>query len=141
MGQQHMTQRRSSIVVALVFLLTSLPAAMADSGNQLPVGLFSQAQPGTTFPAGWKPLTFDKIPIHTQYDLVTDGETVVVKAVSQQSSSGLTREITIDPEEYPVVQWRWKVENVLKHGDVRSAASDIDQHHADFLFVGVQNRK
>jgi len=124
MGQQHMTRRCSSIVVALVLLLASSPVAMADSGNQLPVGLFSQSQPGTTFPAGWKPLTFEKIPTHTQYDLVTDGDAVVVKAVSHQSSSGITREISIDPKEYPVVQWRWKVENVLKHGDVTEKSGD-----------------
>jgi len=124
MGQQTRIRRYAPIVLALVLLLTSLPVALPDSGDQLPVGLFSQAQPGTTFPADWKPLTFDKIPTHTQYELVTDGDAVVVKAVSQQSSSGLTREITIDPKEYPVVQWRWKVENVLTHGDVTEKSGD-----------------
>jgi hypothetical protein len=30
----------------------------------------------------------------------------------------LIREIRIDPKEYPVVRWRWKVSNILKKGNV-----------------------
>jgi hypothetical protein len=98
--------------------------ALAESDNQLLVGTFSEAQPGKTLPAGWKPLTFEKIPTHTQYDLVKDGDEVVVKAVSEQSSSGITREIRIDPKEFPVVEWRWKVANILKNGNVNEKSGD-----------------
>src|SRR4030042_300078 len=40
------------------------------------------------------------------------------------SASGLTREIKIDPKEYPVIQWRWKVSNILKNGDVNRKEGD-----------------
>jgi hypothetical protein len=50
--------------------------------------------------------------------------TVVIKAVSEQSASGLTRAVYIDPREYPVIQWRWKVNNVLQKGDVASKEGD-----------------
>jgi hypothetical protein len=90
----------------------------------LPIGIFSESQPGKRFPTGWGPLTFEKIPTHTQYDLVKDEDQVVVKAVSYHSSSGLTRKITIDPKKYPVVQWRWKVQNILKKGDVTEKSGD-----------------
>jgi len=49
---------------------------------------------------------------------------VVVKAVAEASASGLTREIKINPKEYPVVQWRWKVTNILEKGDVRRKEGD-----------------
>jgi hypothetical protein len=49
---------------------------------------------------------------------------VVVKAVAEASASGLTREVKINPKEYPVVQWRWKVSNILKKGDVRKKEGD-----------------
>ena len=42
---------------------------------------------------------------------------MVVKAVAEASASGLTREIKINPKEYPIIQWRWKVTNILKKGD------------------------
>ena len=113
-----------SITLGLALVLTSFTVVIAESNESLAVGTFSQSQPGTTFPHDWKPLTFEKIPTHTKYELVKDEGHVVVKAVSEQSSSGMTREITIDPEEYPVVQWSWKVQNVLKNGDVTKKSGD-----------------
>jgi len=56
--------------------------------------------------------------------LVKDGETVVVKAVSEASASGLIREMKIDPKEFPMLQWRWKVGNILKKGDVKTKEGD-----------------
>jgi hypothetical protein len=55
---------------------------------------------------------------------VRDGERTVVKAVSEASSSGLTREIRIDPKTYPIIQWQWKVTNVLEKGDVSRKEGD-----------------
>jgi len=117
----------ASITLGLALVFVSSPVVIAEStesNEYLPVGIFSQAQPGTTFPPDWKPLTFEKIPTHTKYELVKDGDQVVVKASSHQSSSGMTREITIDPKEYPIVKWHWKVENVLKNGDVTEKSGD-----------------
>lgn len=114
-------------VLTLVFGLLSLPhsnAVIAASPDHLVVGNFSIATPGGPFPQGWKPLTFDNIPEQTQYDLVKDEQQVVVKAISRQSSSGLTREISIDPKEYPVIEWRWKVENILQKGDPAQKSGD-----------------
>jgi hypothetical protein len=55
---------------------------------------------------------------------VEDDGTIVVKAVSDRSASGLTRAISISPEQFPVIQWRWKVNNVLQKGDVTSKDGD-----------------
>ena len=107
--------------LGLVLLAGSL---QAESPSTVHVGAFSRAQAGGPFPDSWKPLTFHKIDEHTEYSLVEDDGTVVVKAVSRGSSSGLTREVTIDPEQYPIVEWRWKIENVLQKGDVTTKAGD-----------------
>jgi hypothetical protein len=105
----------ASVAPALVF---------AQSGTVLEVGRFSAAAAGPTMPPGWKPLTFKKVERHTTYELIKDGEVVVVKAMSEASASGLTREIKIDPREYPIVKWRWKVENLLKTSDVSRKEGD-----------------
>ena len=114
----------SLLGLGLLLIFASPLVVLAQSGEQLRVGPFSQAQPGTTFPYGWQPLTFENIPTHTQYELVEDDDQVVVKAVSQQSASGMKREITIDPKEHPIVAWRWKVKNILQHGDVTKKSGD-----------------
>jgi len=103
--------------------------ALVFSGNTLSldiieVGKFSAAIVGQGLPDGWKPLTFKKIEKHTIYTLVKDDNVVVLKAVAEASASGLTGEIKINPKEYPVVQWRWKIMNILKKGDIYRKSGD-----------------
>jgi hypothetical protein len=83
----------------------------------LEVGRFSAEIPGDGPPADWKPLTFKKIERHTRYRLVRLDGDVVVEAVSNAGASGLTREIRIDPKEFSIVEWRWRVANLLTKGD------------------------
>ncbi len=120
--------RRKTIFVCSMGLCASfvLMAGLlhAETPSVLYVGTFSDAEAGGDFPDSWKPLTFKKIEKHTEYALVDDNGTVVVKAESSGSSSGLTREMTIDPKMYPIVEWRWKVGNVLEKGDVTKKAGD-----------------
>ncbi len=105
----------------LVFFPLWTPCAQSPV---IEVGKFSGETEGNTLPAGWKLLTFKKIERHTVYTLLKDENTVVVKAVANASASGLIREMKIDPKEYPIVQWGWKVRNVLKKGDVRRKEGD-----------------
>ena len=88
------------------------------------MGKFSAERPEDALPAGWKPLTFKKIEKHTLYRLVKDGDATVIRAVSHASASGLTREVSINLKEYPIVQWRWKVENILEKGNVHRKEGD-----------------
>ncbi|NWF74571.1 MAG: DUF3047 domain-containing protein [Nitrospirae bacterium] len=106
------------------WLLIAPASLWAQGGTVLEVGKFSASEVGTALPEGWKPLTFIKIPKQTVYELVKDGDAVVVKAVSDASASGLIKAVNIDPKEYPIVRWRWKVENILKHNDVTRKDGD-----------------
>lgn len=117
--------RRRLVTATLGVGLVGIQGTLfALSGSTLEVGPFSRAKAGGPYPDSWKPLTFEKIKEHTEYSLVEDNGIVVLKAVSHGSSSGLTREVTIDPKRYPIVEWRWKVENILNHGDVTKKAGD-----------------
>ncbi|MBI5777321.1 MAG: DUF3047 domain-containing protein [Nitrospirae bacterium] len=112
-------------LIAAFGIALFLPVVIvAQSPATLEVGQFSAATEGAALPDGWKPLTFPKVPKHTAYTLVKDGSAVVVKAASNASASGLTKVVKIDPKEYPVVRWRWKVENLLKAADVTTKAGD-----------------
>ena len=110
-----------------VITLASLGWALtgpASAGDVLPVGIFSASEAGGELPAGWEPLTFSGIDAHTEYTLVGDGGTVVVRADSRASASGLMREIEIDPASHPIVEWRWRVANVLEKGDLSRKSGD-----------------
>ena len=111
------------VLIAMGLLIVPV-AVRAESPSVIEVAKFSSGTVGQAMPDGWKPLTFKKIPKLTTYELVKDGEKVVVKAVSDASASGLTKEVKIDPKEFPVVQWRWKVDNLLKHSDATRKDGD-----------------
>ena len=111
-----------SIWITHFFFTPAATQAQFQEINE--VGKFSAAAVGQKFPDDWKPLTFKKIKKHTVYTLVRDDHTVVVKAVAEASASGLVREIKINPKEYPIVRWRWKVMNILKKGDVHRKEGD-----------------
>lgn len=115
--------QQTAWVAVIGWLLLPL-GLQAESVPVIDVGKFSAEAEDDGPPAGWKPLTFKKIERHTVYKLVKDGERVVVKAVSEASSSGLTREIRINLKEYPIIQWRWKVANIYKNGDVSKKEGD-----------------
>lgn len=113
------------LTVLTVWFVVQVSEAIADDlQKDLLVGSFSSLQPGPDQPPGWEPLVFKKIEQHTRYDLVSDEGTVVVRAVSTAAASGLIRKIQIDPMQYPIVEWRWKVSNVLERGDVNKKEGD-----------------
>ena len=115
------------IIASTVLIMGCLDGQLVSWAQSVPVievGTFSSDQPGAGLPAGWKPLTFKKIPKQTEYVLVKDGQQVVVKATSEASASGLTKEVSINPQDYPIVRWRWKVENLLQRSDVSRKDGD-----------------
>ena len=112
------------VIFFVLLLLTPDTHLPAQAGTSFTVGSFSSTPEGDGVPLGWEPLTFKKISRHTRYSLVKDNGTVVVKATSQASASGLICKIQIDPKVYPIIQWRWKVSNIYKKGDVTQKKGD-----------------
>ncbi len=113
-------------MLKVIFALIVLGGAvcLAQTADRLEVGRFSVEAEGSAPPNGWDPLTFKKVERHTTYQLVKDGATVVVKAISEAAASGLIKKVTIDPQEYPIVRWRWKIENLLQKSNVNRKEGD-----------------
>lgn len=114
----------SIALVLLVGMLTALVSLTAAIGTILEVGKFSDATPGDDLPPGWEPYVFKKIKRHTDYRLVSDNGTVVLKAASNAAASGLIRRIRIDPKKYPIVCWRWKITKIYRNADVAKKEGD-----------------
>jgi hypothetical protein len=90
----------------------------------LRVGDFSTQAPSQAAPDGWRPISFADIDTRTQYDLVRADSTVVVRARSDGGASGLATEQRVDLTEYPILEWRWKVEGVVEDGNARTKDGD-----------------
>jgi hypothetical protein len=81
------------------------------------VTAFSLAQPNGTLPGGWQPWRLSKLKRLTSYELLNYDGTVVVKALSAASASGLMHPLDLDPRESPILQWRWKVPKLIPGAD------------------------
>lgn len=114
----------AAVIAGLLAWHMSASHVSGQTRTEITVASFSGATVGQTVPEGWEPLTFKKIPRQTKYEVVTDGDTTVIRADSDASASGLTRAVRIDPREYPIIRWRWKVENLLKRSDVSRKDGD-----------------
>ena len=116
-------QLQRGIIFLTVIFIAFTPAS-SQTGEIFYVGKFSDANPGDKLPAGWQPFIFKNIDAHTSYSLVKDGDTPVIQAVSKASCSCLIQKSRIDPEKYPIIQWRWKAANIYRKGDIAKNEGD-----------------
>lgn len=109
-------------------MLTVTACAMAAGPlaqtDHLIIAAFSALRPGAALPAYWQPLLASSSISPTQYALVDDNGTTVLRADANAAASGLSRTVRIDPAQFPILRWRWKVSNVLKNSDIRTKAGD-----------------
>jgi len=93
-----------------VLSLAALPLlARAQAGSRVPVEAlrFSSLAPEAALPAWLERITFRGRPQHTEYTLVADEGHTVLRARARASTSGLARELKVDPSTHPLVTWRW----------------------------------
>lgn len=73
----------------------------------------------------WQTYNFKKIDKPSEYSAVSlENGASVLRAESKASASGLVLREPYSLKEYPVLKWRWKVENIYSSGDARSRAGD-----------------
>jgi hypothetical protein len=106
---------RRLIEIALVasVLLAAVASAVPP---QLPVD---------DFEAGLGPDWQEKIfKGRTDYRIITEGAGHVLQADSRGTASGLVRKLDLDPRDYPILSWRWKIAGTIPQGDERTKAGD-----------------
>lgn len=88
------------------------------------VGSFSTSTTDAVYPAGWEPLNLGGAEHQTEYTLVEDGGMYVMRAESNNSASALTYPLKIDLKKTPIIQWSWKIDNVIVKGDAMRKDGD-----------------
>ena len=100
----------------LKLLLLGWTGLLPAASLTVPVGQFSNGEL-----QDWKSKSFLG---ETQYQLVQQDGHRVLQADSNGTASGLYREITIDLERTPYLNWSWRVNNILNGVDERTKAGD-----------------
>ncbi len=84
--------------------------AFAVSAQQAPeIPRFSTMKPGGVAPQEWKPFVLSASKKNTEYMLVTEDGTMVLKATAHGAASALSYKVEFDPHQFPMLSWRWKV--------------------------------
>jgi len=109
-----------------------------ESTLVIPVTEFNPEEYSKDSESKWEELTLPKKD-HTEYTLVTDEDEPHIKAVSNNSASGWMYKVDIDPKEFPVIEWKWKIDGVLEEGDMTE--KDGDDYAARIYITYEYDRK
>ncbi len=101
------------ILSAMFCLLLCLPAQAGDVAFREEFKDLS-AWEHITFPNNGKSL----------YELVPNGNGNLLKITAKATNSGLLMNKDVPTAEYPILRWKWKVDNVYEKGDIRKRQTD-----------------
>ncbi len=101
------------VVMLLLFTAAQLPAAE-------PALVIDDFEQGLA--RGWEVKAFEG---QTEYTVVPEaGGGHVLRAEAVASASGLVFKKAYDLRDYPILAWRWKIEQTLEGGDARRKSGD-----------------
>lgn len=103
-----------------VMILLQLIAATAVSSERPPIALREEFKTLDR----WEIRTFPKIPKQTDYRITEENDDSYLTARSDASASALVYRETFNPYEYPILRWRWKVENIYPDADPNTKGGD-----------------
>jgi len=123
--------RRRGVWLSAVALLALAGCATVDGvlerlqplvrGDSIEVATFSRAGAGDEPARHWLPYIVTPSKPRTHYRMARIDGGVALEARADRSASGLYRPVRIDLRQHPLVEWRWKVEQLIPGADNRIA--------------------
>jgi len=106
--------RIAIVMIAILTGCTSVPkidydTTTAKSGTNL-------FDPTTAIQDQWRHMPLRG---ETEYRIALMDGRVAIRAVGQQSASGLIRRVSVDPTKCPIIEWSWSVTKMQKDADLR----------------------
>ncbi len=135
---------RPAILAALLAVMLAACASSPPGDTEqvvLPaITAFSKAQPGEGLPGGWRVWTFSRLKKNTDYGMVSHRGRNVMRARAHGSASGLTHDVDVDLKAYPVLRWRWLVEELIPGADNTQAHSEDSPVRIVLAFSGDKSK-
>jgi len=112
----------------LLALLLLFPPMVRAGHGALEVGRFSAGSL-----EGWEAKGFKG---ETDYRIVTNDGRRVLQAESRGSASGYYRKLKVDPRQYPLLRWSWKIAGTVSGENARSKGGDDFAARVYVVFPG-----
>ncbi len=113
-----------TLVATLAFLIAVDAIATRESAFRIPVSDFdpSQIEEDYSDPK-WSVLDLPGRE-RTEYALIQEENYARICAKSHNTASGLVYAVDLDPREYDVIEWTWKVDAAVPEGDLTKKKGD-----------------
>ena len=72
----------------------------------------------------WKTFQFSSDKKPTDYNIITENENHYLKILSDTSASGLISKFKFNPVKYPLLKWKWKINNVIPNAVGKTKEGD-----------------
>ena len=107
---------------AILVLATLAGCASPPSNGPAEIALpyvrnFSANAAGDGVPSGWRPWGVTRFKRATEYRMVREDGRTVIRASASSSASGLIHPLDLDSNEYRLLHWHWKVDQLIAKAD------------------------
>lgn len=113
---------------SLFCIIIYLPAISWAGGEHVDIARFSQGDL-----SGWQKKSFAG---ETRYSLENSDGRLALRADSRAAASGRYREVSVDLNKTPILNWTWKVGGILTNNDERTRAGDDYPARVYVVFSG-----
>jgi len=128
-----------SLALATGMTASGIPSAQSP-GTAQPVTPFSAGKAGTQLPGGWSALSFGTNKPPTEYRLIDESGATVLRAHAAAATGALAHPVNLDVRGTPVLQWRWKISQVIADADNRTASKEDSPARIVLGFDGDRSR-
>ncbi|VAW91038.1 hypothetical protein MNBD_GAMMA23-2575 [hydrothermal vent metagenome] len=116
---------KKTLLLFVILHFSQISTSYSQDGNRrITAGNFSTQKISSITPEKWQAMKFDNIDTETAYFLTRDNNQTVFKAVSNAAASGYIHKISIDPKQYPILTWSWKIDNLIKKSNINTKEGD-----------------
>ena len=102
---------------ALLLLLIAMPATATE--HEIHLGKFSIGDM-----TGWKEQSIGLIKSKTTYAISKVDDRLALVATAKKSASGQIFKLNLDPREYPILSWSWKIDHTIRKGNEKVKEGD-----------------